>query len=285
MSKLKKLLWVEDDLFYIRPYIEALEEKGYEVLTAKSITEAQNLMTQNRIRIVITDIMIPSKDEPEQVETKGGYETGIVLARWIRKNYPHTPILGLTVNTDFEIRQRFMRYGSAFESKFTLREIREFVEYVTRMLKEKTKQTQLKAFIVHGRDEVAKYELKNYLQNNLRIGEPIILHERPSLGRTILEKFEDEASDVDVVFVLLTPDDAVYNSSTPDDIKRRARQNVIFELGYFIAKLERKRGRVLLLYKGELELPSDIHGLAYIDVTASIESAGEKIRKELSGIL
>jgi predicted nucleotide-binding protein len=111
------------------------------------------------------------------------------------------------------------------------------------------------------------------------------LHEQPSLGRTILEKFEDEASNVDVVFILLTPDDATYDSTVPNSMKRRARQNVIFELGYFLSKLERKRGRVLLLYKGELELPSDIAGLIYIDITNGIESAGERIRKELIDLL
>ncbi|NLX20892.1 MAG: nucleotide-binding protein [Phycisphaerae bacterium] len=80
----------------------------------------------------------------------------------------------------------------------------------------------------------------------------------PSHGRTIIEKFEDVAETVDVVFVLLTPDDNIASPRAPNESKRRARQNVIFELGYFYAKLQRSGGRVILLYRGHIELPSGI---------------------------
>jgi len=83
------------------------------------------------------------------------------------------------------------------------------------------------------------------------------------------------------VFVLLTPDDAVPAEDASDEVKRRAHQNVIFEMGYFLGKLGRHRGRVLLLYKDPLELPSDISGLIYINITRGIEAAGEDIRREL----
>lgn len=45
------------------------------------------------------------------------------------------------------------------------------------------------------------------------------------------------------------------------DMKPRARQNVIFELGITIGHLGRDRVRVL--YEEDVELPTDIHGLAY----------------------
>jgi len=44
--------------------------------------------------------------------------------------------------------------------------------------------------------------------------------------------------------------------------KPRARQNVIFEFGYFIGLLERMNVRAL--YQEGVELPSDIHGMLYI---------------------
>lgn len=44
----------------------------------------------------------------------------------------------------------------------------------------------------------------------------------------------------------------------------RARQNVVFELGYFIGRLKRKH--VVALVKGDIEIPSDIAGVAYIGV-------------------
>ena len=147
------------------------------------------------------------------------------------------------------------------------------------------KSVPVQIFIVHGHDNMAKLELKNYLQSNLNLPEPIILHEKPSHGRTIIEKFEDYANNATLAFVLLTPDDV---SAQPDDSnskKYRARQNVIFEMGYFLGLFGRKEGRVILLYKGTLEIPSDISGLVYVDISNGIEASGEQIRKEIASFL
>jgi len=135
-------------------------------------------------------------------------------------------------------------------------------------------------FIVHGHDDKTKLEVKNYLQNVLLLPEPIILHERPSFGKSIIEKFEAYSDSVDGAIILLTPDDVWAKDGTSEEI-RRARQNVIFELGYFYAKFRRESGRVLLLYKGQLDLPSDISGIIYIDITDGVASASDLIRREL----
>ena len=68
----------------------------------------------------------------------------------------------------------------------------------------------------------------------------VILHEQPTLGRTIIEKFEDY-SDVSYAVVLLTPDDLGRRVNDLDNLLPRARQNVIFELGFMIGKLGRNR--------------------------------------------
>jgi predicted nucleotide-binding protein len=146
-------------------------------------------------------------------------------------------------------------------------------------------QAGLNAFIVHGHDDAAKLEVKNYLQNSLHIPEPIILHEQPNLGRTIIEKFEGYAQDVQLAFIILTPDDKSSSSDSTNEEKRCARQNVILELGYFLGTLGRSSGRIILLFKGPLELPSDIQGLIYIDISHGIEAAGEQIRRELKDVL
>ena len=156
-----------------------------------------------------------------------------------------------------------------------------FLYTITESRKEKTMR-DVNCFIVHGHDDSTKLALKNYLQNTLKLPEPVILHKKASRGRTIIEKFEDYADKANLVFVLLTPDDKLANADTPDNEKYRARQNVIFEMGYFFGTMGRHSGAIILLHKGKLDIPSDISGIVYIDISNGIDAAGETIRKELA---
>lgn len=130
-----------------------------------------------------------------------------------------------------------------------------------------------KAFIVHGHDENAVHELKDYLQNTLGFSEPTVLSCVAGKNRTVIEAFEEEAEQTSLVFVLMTPDDI------QRDGQLRARQNVIFELGYFLGRLGRRSGRTIVLLRGNVELPSDINGMLYIRFDHGIMAAGEEIRR------
>ena len=100
----------------------------------------------------------------------------------------------------------------------------------------------------------------------------MVLHEQPNEGRTIIEKFEDFAH-VRFAVVLLTPDDTGRLQADAGEYRPRARQNVIFEFGYFIGKLGRER--VCALVQGDLERPSDYDGVLYIQLD---DSEGWKMR-------
>ena len=116
-----------------------------------------------------------------------------------------------------------------------------------------------KIFIVHGRDNEIKETVARFLgQLDL---EPIILHEQSNQGQTIIEKFEQHAQ-VGFAVALLTPDDVGALQEDARNLKPRARQNVIFEFGYFIGQLG--RNRVCALTKGSVEIPSDYDGVIYI---------------------
>lgn len=116
-------------------------------------------------------------------------------------------------------------------------------------------------FVVHGRDEAAKEAVARFLE---RLGlNAVILHEQPNRGQTIIEKFERHAA-VGFAVVLLTPDDRGGLNDEAAPTTPRARQNVVFEFGYFIGRLGRPR--VCALYKEGVELPSDIDGLVYISM-------------------
>ena len=115
-------------------------------------------------------------------------------------------------------------------------------------------------FIVHGHDTEAKNGVARFVEN---LGlEATILDEKPGGGRTIIEKFEDHASNVGFAIVLLTPDDVGAAKDKQNNLNPRARQNVIFEMGYFVKGLG--RGRVCAMSTEEVELPSDLAGVEYI---------------------
>ncbi len=123
---------------------------------------------------------------------------------------------------------------------------------------EKKLQSSNKVFVIHGRDEATREVVARFLEK-LELS-PIILHEKPNKGRTIIEKFEDY-SDVRFAVVLLTPDDVGALSNDETNLKPRARQNVILELGYFIGKLGREN--VCPFIKDDVETPSDYDGVVY----------------------
>lgn len=122
-----------------------------------------------------------------------------------------------------------------------------------------------KVFLVHGHNDGPLHLTARYLEG-LDL-DPIILHEQPNAGRTIIEKFVDYA-DVGFAVVLLTPDDrGGLVSAMIEEQKPRARQNVILELGYFLGKLG--RSRVCALYSEGVEVPSDYSGVLFVPLDES----------------
>ena len=118
-----------------------------------------------------------------------------------------------------------------------------------------------RVFVIHGHDEAARETVARFLE---KLGlEPVILHEQANMGRTIIEKFEDLA-DVNFAVVLLTPDDVGEQKDKISDLKPRARQNVILELGFFLGMLGRQH--VCPLVKGDVEKPSDYDGVVYTEL-------------------
>ncbi|GGF23072.1 nucleotide-binding protein [Subtercola lobariae] len=98
-------------------------------------------------------------------------------------------------------------------------------------------------FIVHGHDEAALMSIRIYVHRETGIM-PLSLAEEASAGQTIIEKFESYGSRTTYVIVLLTPDDVgqtVASYDAGNKPNRRARQNVVLELGYFIASIGRKK--------------------------------------------
>lgn len=124
-----------------------------------------------------------------------------------------------------------------------------------------------KIMIIHGRSK-DWVKLKDYLTNDLKIPEPIIMGEQFGLGRTLPEKFEYLASRVDGVIAIATSDDigglAIDQNEENIPIEnvsfnRRARQNVWLEVGWGWGHFGRKN--IMILRKGDIEAPTDLLGI------------------------
>jgi len=141
-------------------------------------------------------------------------------------------------------------------------------------------RTSRRVFLVHGHDDGPREALARFLE---RLDfEPVILHEQPNKGRSLLTKFHEVAGgDIGFAVVLMTPDD--FGAEEGEAANPRARQNVIFELGYLIGVLGPER--VAAIISAGVEAPSDFDGVVYISlesdwrtqVARELEAAGFEI--------
>ena len=271
-----RILLIDDDQYQLGLVSRYLGPE-FSLTKSNSVANALALVAEASFDLVILDVMMPDDGAFPAMETHHGWETGIPLAAAIQQRRPGIRIIAWTASPSVEIHDWFSRDATvACLPKSASR--RQLLRTVNRLLGRSRDNPQI--FIVHGRERIVT-ELKDYLQNTLRLGEPIVLAEKPAHGKTLIEKFEHYSAGADLAFVLMTPDDegALRGAEARQP---RSRQNVIFELGYFLGYLKRGSGRVVIMHKGPLEMPSDLVGISCIDISLGIGAAGEEIRRELS---
>ena len=115
-------------------------------------------------------------------------------------------------------------------------------------------------FLVHGHDAARLHEVARFLAKATG-NEPHILAEEVSGGRTVIEKFEAIGGGAAYAVVLATADDVGRAKDEVED-QPRARQNVLFELGFFFGILG--RARVAFMFEPGIEIPSDTAGIVRI---------------------
>jgi hypothetical protein len=140
----------------------------------------------------------------------------------------------------------------------------------------------LKVFITHGRYIEAKDEFIKWLKHRRGLPvEPLDFAGAAILGDAIYETFEREACEADAAIILATPDDIGRVVDGVDD-SLRARQNVWMELGWFWGRLGRRR--TLLLIKGDIEIPSNWHGINYLNYRDSIYEKSAELKSYLKSL-
>lgn len=118
-----------------------------------------------------------------------------------------------------------------------------------------------KVFIVHGHDGEIKEAVARLIEKQGI--EAVILSEKTNNGKTIIEKLEKH-SNVSGAICLFTSDDLGKEKNESRN-KPRARQNVVFEAGYFMGKLG--RDNVVIIADEKVDMPSDLRGILYTNKT------------------
>ena len=143
----------------------------------------------------------------------------------------------------------------------------------------KNRTSNNKVFIVHGHDGELKEKVARRLEQQGI--EAIILSEQVNRGRTIIEKLE-AYSDVNVAIILFTQDDLGVAKEEKGNEKYRARQNVVFEAGYFIGYLGREN--IIMIADENVEIPGDLSGMVYttrdsweFEMLKELNAAGMKV--------
>jgi predicted nucleotide-binding protein len=142
----------------------------------------------------------------------------------------------------------------------------------SRQLKQDPKRSG-RVFIGHGRNEIVRSKVKDFIRDRCRL-QPLVLQELPSSGLTVIEKLEKFGRTADYAVLILTGDDVMAEADS-----KRARQNVIQELGWFQGVIGRKRTAILL--QNGVEIASNVAGVVYLGFSEnSVEMTFEGLRQE-----
>jgi CheY-like chemotaxis protein len=139
----KRVLWLDDDLARLDPFIATLSDSGYEVDAVGTVSEAEYFLRTKKYGLLILDVMIPTVSEDEEKRydpnsTNRGLKTGLIFydlhKEVLEKARIH--VLVMTVILDKEIRDDFIRAGlphDCFATKYELRDVSVFLNTVQRL--------------------------------------------------------------------------------------------------------------------------------------------------------
>ena len=278
-----RVLFVEDENYVRSEFSKILVQEGYEVIdTDKPDAAIDRMNEEDPIDLLIVDVQMSISDSKylSNMRTQGGKLAGLEIARYFRRYYPTAPVLFWTYSCDRGLRLAVRKVANAhlvskrMEADFLL-------DLISETLEGYAGGQRPRVFIIHGHDETCLKELVSFLTQDLGFPVPIVLREHASGVQTLIERVEDVSSNIDLVFVLLTPDDKVIAEDGLSFVFR-ARQNVLLELGFFLGLFGRCSGRIILLHKEPVELPSDLGGVVAANITEGIRGQSALLREALS---
>jgi predicted nucleotide-binding protein len=233
----------------------------------EALDQGTNLLTDSKgIDMDVLSAAYQSWDKRNQIVLESSFTTEGFLAIGPQDDYNNA--LGLTYPMGPEYSADVTYEGLIDDVKKKmerLKEIRANIEFYPGGQQPAPNSTTLRSdiFIIHGRDDTPRLSVKN-LVLEATSHKPIVLKEKVNQGATIIEKLEEFLGEkAGFAVVILTSDDTGSLADDPE-IRPRARQNVILELGFAMGRLGRRN--VTILYENGVELPSDIAGVAYYEL-------------------
>jgi predicted nucleotide-binding protein len=259
-----KILLADNNGEVRRAWGTMLADAGYEVVLAANVAEARDALGKSHIDLAILDLRFGD----EMVHDR----TGLLLAQ--DENFLSVPkILFSAYSPSYDEIREFSQLPFAFDFISKTEGPERLLVSVSKTLnivrmskhqqsadKPERSITGRDVFLVHGHDREAIHEVARFLEKLDLV--PVILSETSNAGAMTIIELIESWSKACFTIVIMTPDDSCSSIEQPKRKIYRARQNVIFEMGYFIGKLGREK--VCVLRKEAVEMLSDIHGILYI---------------------
>jgi len=290
----KKVLWIDDAPEQVADIAEALRDAGLPVELVASASEGAFLLADEpeQFVAVIADLLmtgesitVPGERGPELLDTFHGLEAGVAFGRWVKRRFPGINVIGVSVKADSndEQVQWFNNIGDGYFDKYSLfRSSRPLIDLLSSLAGAEAPARSLKTYVLQGGDSKTADELLRYLQKMLRIPEPILIRD----ASTLLETVTDDTAAFTLAFVLLSAAPSASESAPESMLQKRAWQNALFGAGFFYAKCQGEKGKLLFLSKNNgLELAADIPNAAAIDISKGVEAADGRIRQEVEEYL
>jgi predicted nucleotide-binding protein len=142
-------------------------------------------------------------------------------------------------------------------------------------LRQPTPEASNRVFLSHGRSNDWR-QVQPFIEKDCGLA-TLELAQEPSLGRTVIEKLEDNAALCDGAVIVMTGDDIVSGTEA------RVRENVMHEIGFFQGKFGRTS--VVLMHEDGASIPTNLGGVVYIPFPkGSIASGFHVLQRELKAI-
>jgi predicted nucleotide-binding protein len=282
---MRKVLFIDDDVYAMRSYVMALERSSFGVVAVGSVDAALKEAQGTHFDVIVVDLMMPS-GSLDMLSTGAGLETGIEITRKLKEISPGTKIVCLTNAFNPEAEAWFARLGDGYYRKQAnppiafARQLDLLVvadrSSPTTTKSFKIEQRKVRVFLIHGHDKVVLAKVESLL---LRLGcEPVIFSKLAGKGaKTNIEILEQELISVDAVVALLTPDDEGRKRGS-GGLEPRARQNVMIEAGYALIS---RRDTAWIVATGGVCIPSDLDGINRIQTEVWNRGAAINLARDL----